>query len=160
MTLFARIDDGIVVETFRHPVDPTPLFDPAWVWIECPDDTRPNATYDAVVGTFVNPPVPEPAPAAPPAYRKQLTPSEFRNAFSAFEEVAITAFASGTDPADTPETAMLRKVVGVFFDRLKDPHLTTVNLDDPRNLAGLDILVGQAILTVARRDEIAAGLPA
>ncbi|WP_062111150.1 hypothetical protein [Aureimonas sp. AU40] len=94
-----------------------------------------------------------------PAFRLKLTPSEFRNAFSAFEEVAIVEFSAGQSESDSAEQKTLRKVIGVFFDRIKDPHLTTVDLTDPRNLAGLDILVSVGILTPERREVIARGLP-
>ena len=159
MKTWARITDGVVVETFTHATNPTPLFDPSWVWVECPADIVQGAIYDGEA--FVNPDAPapvEPEPATP-ARRLQLSPAEFRNSFSAFEEVAITDFAGGAVEGEDAQTATYRKVVGVFFDRLKDPHLTTVDLADPRNLAGLDLLVGVGVLTQARRDEIATGLP-
>lgn len=166
MKLWARIDNGRVAETFPYPTDPTPLFVPDWVWREAPEGTRQGATF--ANGTFTNPPEPdEPGtpeePATPePARRLLLTPAEFRNSFSAFEEVAITDFAAGVGAADgeDAQTKTIRRVVGVFFDRVRDPHLQTVDLADPRNLAGLDLLVGAGILTAERRATIAQGLPA
>ncbi|WP_158874005.1 hypothetical protein [Antarcticirhabdus aurantiaca] len=160
MKLWARIENDRVAETFEHPTDPTPLFVPDWTWIEAPEGTRQGATYDG--STFANPePVtPDEPPAPEPARRLNLTPAEFRNSFSAFEEVAIVDFAAGAEAETDAQAKTIRRVVGVFFDRLKDPHLQTVDLADPRNLAGLDLLVGAGILTAERRETIAKGLPA
>ncbi|MBC6714800.1 hypothetical protein H9Q09_01195 [Aurantimonas sp. DM33-3] len=152
---YARIVDGVAVEVIAW--SPEGRYPAEWTWAEAPEGTQQGATYDGEA--FTNP-SPAPVDPAPAPRRLKLTPSEFRNAFSAFEEVAIVEFSTGSDPSDTAETTTLRKVVGVFFDRLKDPHLTTVDLEDPRNLAGLDILVSQGILTVERRATIASGLPA
>ncbi len=160
MKLWARIENGRVAETFTWGENPQALFDPEWTWIEAPEGTRQGAKYD---GSFANPDEPE-EPSVPPAAETErrlfLTPAEFRNSFSAFEEVAIVDFAAGAEAETDPQTKTIRRVVGVFFDRLKDPHLSTVDLADPRNLAGLDLLVGAGILTAVRRETIAKGLPA
>ncbi|WAJ26846.1 hypothetical protein [Antarcticirhabdus aurantiaca] len=163
MKLWARIEESRVVETFSHPTDPTPLFVPGWMWVEAPEGTRQGATYDG--STFANPPEPEEPTTPPtpePARRLLLTPAEFRNSFSAFEEVAIVDFAAGVGApgGDDAQTKTIRRVVGVFFERLRDPHLQTVDLADPRNLAGLDLLVGAGILSAERRAAIAQGVPA
>jgi hypothetical protein len=166
--MFARIENGAVAEIIDF--NPAGLYPPEFVWVECPADTEQGSTFDPATGVFTPDPTRsvvsagdgQPAePAEPPAppRRLKLTPAEFRNSFSAFEEVAVVDFAATVDAEDSAYIATLRKVVGVFFDRLKDPHLTTVDLEDPRNLLGLDLLVGVEILTGERREQIAAGLP-
>jgi hypothetical protein len=160
MKTWARIENGRVAETFDFDTDPTSLFAPGWVWVEAPEGTQQNATFDGEIltnpETNGNGGAEEPAPE--PTRRLLLTPAEFRNSFSAFEEVAIMDFIEGASTETDAQTKTLRRVVGVFFDRIKDPHLTTVDLGDPRNLAGLDLLVSVEILTTERRAVIAKGL--
>ncbi len=124
-----------------------------------------GSIFNPAKGSFKNPtpetlPEPAPTPTPEPTYRLKLTPSEFRNAFSAFEEVAISDFAAARPGDDDAGLTTIRKVVGVFFDRVRDRHLTEVDLGDPRNIAGLDLLVSVELLTKDRRDAIARGLPA
>lgn len=143
MTRWFRESDGIVVEVIDF--DPSGTFSAELTW------TATEAVVE--VGQEA------PAPSLSTPRRLLLTPAEFRNSFSAFEEVAIVDFAAGADAEQDAQTKTIRRVVGVFFDRLKDPHLSTVDLSDPRNLAGLDLLVGAGILSPARRDAVASGLP-
>lgn len=64
MPLYARISEGRVIEVFAHPTNPKSLFDPAWTWVECPEGTVGNATYDG--GVWTNPPaVPPIEPPTP-----------------------------------------------------------------------------------------------
>ena len=167
MKTWARIENGVVAETFDFETNPTPLFVPGWKWVEAPAGTVQGASYDGA--EFANPATPSVDPVQPaepqpdpelPTRRLALTPSEFRNSFSAFEEVAILDFVAGAETETNAQAKTFRKVVGVFFDRIKDPHLTTVDLADPRNLGGLDLLVSVGIITPTRRQEIASGLPA
>ncbi|WP_019998709.1 hypothetical protein [Aureimonas ureilytica] len=168
---FARLVGDVVFETI--PFDPTGLFPSEFEWVECPADTPQGARYDRKAKTFTpdetresvvevggaTPPSVDP-PAPEPAFRLKLTPSEFRNAFSAFEEVAIVEYSEARPDGEDPAATTLRKVVGVFFDRVRDRHLTEVDLGDERNLGGLDLLVSVGILTTDRRAAIARGLPA
>ena len=164
---YGRVINGEAVDVTN--VDPAALFHPeiASQFVQLPDEVRNGWTH--VDGEWAAPELPEPGepseappvpPAPEPARRLSLTPAEFRNSFSAFEEVAINDFAEGAADEVDPQTKTIRKVVGVFFDRVRDPHLTTVDLGDPRNLAGLGLLVDVGILTPERRAVIATGLPA
>ena len=154
---FALISGGVVVNVADMSEDFARSLTGFDAVVEADADAVPGWVYKG--GKLSPPPTDEPS-APDPTYRLKLTPSEFRNAFSAFEEVKIVEFAAGESEGDNAERRTLRKVVGVFFDRLKDQHLTTVDLADARNLAGLDILVSVGILTPDRRAAIAQGLPA
>ncbi|KTQ95002.1 hypothetical protein NS226_13810 [Aureimonas ureilytica] len=151
---------GTVAETFTFAENPAALFPPEWVWVEAPAETVQGSTFGGKVWKHPAPASEGETPAPEPTYRLKLTPSEFRNAFSAFEEVAISDFAAARPGDDDASLTTLRKVVGVFFDRVRDRHLTEVDLGDPRNIAGLDLLVSVELLTKDRRDAIARGLPA
>lgn len=151
--------DRVAIEVVDF--DPDGRFHPdiASQFIQVPDATEPGSVKNGQTWSHPDPVEPEDPAEPQPVYRKQVSPAEFRNSFSAFEEVAINEFASGTPaPDEAPETSTYRKVVGVFFDRVRDPHLSTVNLEDPRNLAGLDLLVTIGLVSQARRDEIARGI--
>ena len=161
---FGRIINGEAIDV--SDVDPLTLFHPdiAKDFAELPDEVENGWRLE--VGRWREPPRAVPAPptdepsAPEPAFRLKLTPSEFRNAFSAFEEVAILEYSEARPDGEDPAATTLRKVVGVFFDRVRDRHLTEVDLGDERNLGGLDLLVSVGILTPARRAAIAQGLPA
>ncbi len=163
MRKYARIVDGFAVDVVS--ANPVELFHPdiAKTFVEVPVEIESG--WFLLDGKWVAPlkPDPEPfvePPSPEPTYRLKLTPSEFRNSFSAYEEVAISDFAAARPGADDANLTTIRKVVGVFFDRVRDRHLTEVDLGDPRNIAGLDLLVSVELLTKERRDAIARGLPA
>ncbi len=163
MALWARFTDdgaafGVVAETFVFPENPFSLFAPDWRWIEAPEETKPGSMFDGT--TWEHDPVtlPEPTPDPEPRYRLQIAPAEFRNMFTAFEEVDIKAFVDGGENDDA-ETKRARAVVGVLFDRLLDPRLTYVDLANADNLKGLAFLRDLKLITSERHDIIAKGLP-
>lgn len=148
MQKWARLENGVVVETFSHPTDPTPLFDPSWTWVSCPEEAVQGSTKSASTWSHPTPPTPQPGSVL---YRKKISPPEFFDRFSADEEVAIREFAAG-------ETATA-KLVAVFLRRLDDPRLTYVDLTLPTVTDGLALLVSAGLLAQARADEIALGIP-
>lgn len=157
MIKFGRIFDNVAVDVVTQ--NPEELFHPdiAKTFVALPEQVENGWVLED--GEWSAPAsAPEPVPSVS-EYRLKLTPSEFRNSFSAFEEVAILEFSEARPEGEEASETTLRKVIGVFFDRIKDRHLTTVDLGDPRNIAGLDILVMVGLLTQTRRDTIARGLP-
>lgn len=164
MKLWARFTTdgaktGAVRETFAFDTNPHPLMDPSWLWVEAPAETVQGSTFDGTTWNHGFTPLPEPTPDPEPTYRLQISPAEFRNMFTAFEEVDIKAFINGVRDDDTDETKRARAVVGVLFDRLLDPRLTFVDLEVEENIKGLMFLRSLSLITAERYRAIAKGIP-
>lgn len=103
MARWARLIDNIVIETFEWPDNPHVLFDPSWTWVECPEGTMGNATFDGEV--WDNPPPPPnpepyepPHPTLPPLTRRQLRLGLLSIGITA--EDVETEIATIADPAE------------------------------------------------------------
>ncbi|PPQ37071.1 hypothetical protein SAMN06265338_11510 [Rhodoblastus acidophilus] len=143
MTTFARIESGVVVETFEHDSNPSHLFDPAWTWVECPAGTMCHATYDGA--KFTNPPSPAPAVAPERPYLTVVTRAQFKLLFTPAEYLAIKAC---SDPA-----------ASYFLDIVEDATATTIDLANELVRAAISHLVAVNLLTAERLAEILRGWP-
>jgi hypothetical protein len=98
-----------------------------------------------VNGAWVNPD-PAPAPQAPTAPAKIISPIEFKLLFTSAERIAIQA-ARATDP-----------IIDDFYDILDDPRLTEVNLGLKSTQNGVGYLALQGHIAPARVVEILTGV--
>ncbi|MCW5720427.1 MAG: hypothetical protein KIS86_04720 [Devosia sp.] len=147
MKIWARIEDSVVVETLRHPESPAALFPAEWVWVECPEGTRPNASYDGEA--FTNPPDPEPpaVPEPPPPPEPVNIPvPHFKMRFTPQERVSFKTAAASADP--------LAPYVADWLALLDDPRLEYVTIGDPNLTAALQMLVDAGLLTLERKAEV------
>lgn len=165
---FARLDGGIVVEVV--PFDPRPAFGFDAGWVEAPADTEPGATYDPATGVFTAPPprtaieevanpAPDPVPVTPPvpAFRKKLTPPEFKLQFRQPERIAIRTARGYAGP--DPVKLAVKAALDDFYEILDDPRLTLVDLDMLSTIEGVYGLAAMGLITEERAGEILAGIP-
>lgn len=147
---FARMDGNRVVETFEHPENPAALFDPTWIWVECPAETVQGSTRSGNRWTHPAPAAPVEVTPAAPVKRTVVTPVEYFGLFSPLEEYAIRDAAKG-DSDDA-------KILSIFLSRLDHPSLTSVDLASPQVQAGLGLLVQMGKIDNARKAVISAGV--
>lgn len=158
MTKYAWIENDRIRDVVS--ADPYTLFHPdvaVFYDTSVSDDVEPG--WSLVDGTWTAPPpapIPEPVSAEPPR-RKQLSAPEFKLQFTVTERLSIKAARNAPTDA-TAGQLEAKAVLDDWFDILDDPRLTTVDLDLPQTLEGLDFLVTLGVLTQARRDEIALGV--
>lgn len=120
MTFCARIENVAVVETFAHPFGPTPLFDPSWTWVKCPEGTKHDATYDG--GAFTNS-GPAPEPEAPtPVYFTSMTPIRLKLSLGQSARLAIRT-AVAYEGADVGELAK-KAILGDWWTSSTTRHLS------------------------------------
>ncbi|MDX1729871.1 MAG: hypothetical protein R3184_01910 [Aurantimonas coralicida] len=123
-------------------------------FISVPDATVPGSVKNGQAWTH-----PDPVePAAPtPAYRRQISPVEFKMLFTSAERIAIR-MARSYDGDDTAQR-QAALVIDDWWGIVDDPRLTAVDLNLPQTQEGLDFLVSAEILTPARRADIGLGMP-
>lgn len=159
MTKYAWIENGRIRDIVSN--DPATLFHPdVAVFYDTPVGDEVETGWSLVDGVWTAPPEPEPAPETvpvEPSRRLQLSAPEFKLQFTVTERLSIKAARNAPTDA-TAGQLEAKAVLDDWFDILDDPRLTTVDLDLPQTLEGLDFLVTLGVLTRARRDEIALGI--
>lgn len=140
MTTYARISDNTVIEVIDF--DPAGRFtsEIAALFTEVPDGTGINDTLnqDGTWTKWIAPPEPEPTPVSV----RTLTKLEYMDRFTDAELEGIYTAA--------------KTVVQVEIWLEKFKLATEVNLDDPRTIAGLQVMEAAGLLAVGRAAEIAA----
>jgi len=100
-------------------------------------------------------PAPDPDPPVPvdpgPSYRTAVTQVEYFGLFTPVEEMEIRKFAEG----DTDEA----RIVRVLLNRLDNPNIGIIHLDNAQVVFGIDYLVTQGLLEPVRAAEIKQGIP-
>lgn len=145
MTKYARIIDGLAAEIINF--DPDGRYPDHFEWVECPDDTKPNATY--VGGVFANPVTDTVEKNEPEVVKeKVLNPVAFMGLFTLEERVKMRAFAEGTEASNLIVRELLRV--------LDHPALVSINVFAPDVQAGLSLFVSTGLLTEERKTEIEA----
>lgn len=127
MKRYASITGGVVDTIVEQKTTPTIY----GVWIDITDlNVGPGDLYDGTSFTKYMPP-PDPRVVTKIAFRFRLTDSEYVSILSAAKsDVEVTAWV---------ETFNMS---------------TTIDLDSPRTIAGMDVLVQKNIITQSRADEI------
>lgn len=101
---------------------------------------------------------PEPAPTPPKSRR--ATKLQFRNLFTTNEKVAID-FAALDNPAADTATRVQSAGLRVFLEDMNsatpDPDGTSIDLDDPRTVAGVNALESFGLIALGRSTEILSG---
>ena len=105
--------------------------------VACPDDVGPGWTYEN--GTFIAPPVPEPAPGT-------YTRLQFLFLFTPEEIIAIQ------DAAVTNQTVM-------YYNYMINA-VVTLQLTDTAVINGVNMLATEGVITTERAAQILAGDPA
>ena len=99
-----------------------------------------------------------PAEAAAPTRR--VTKLQFRNLFTSAEKVAIE-FAALDNPNGTQEERLQAAGLRVFLADVEsatpDPDGTSIDLDDPRTVAGVNALESYGLIATGRAAEILSG---
>lgn len=138
MSVYARVEGGVVVELFTPPTN-VPLascFPSALTWVDVTAVSpapQQGWTYDGAV--FAAPPATPPAP--PPTI---IPPSAFIDRFSAAEQQAVMTASQSSWQINL----WLTKAVAA----------TSVDVTDARTIAGMGALVTAGILTSARCAQI------
>jgi len=96
----------------------------------------------------------------PPAPSRRATKLQFRNLFTTEEKVAIELAALDNPSADM-ETRAQAAGLRVFLEDLDsatpDPDGTSIDLDDPRTVAGVNALESYGLIATGRATEILSG---
>ena len=99
-------------------------------------------------------------PVKAPAQSRRVTKLQFRNLFSPEEKVAIE-FASLDNPNGTQEERLQAADLRVFLadvdSATPDPDGTSIDLDDPRTVAGVNALETYGLIATGRAAEILSG---
>lgn len=134
MTWFAvyRIADGALMSVGTVVADDATLAAKGFAKLDL-GASRPEGVWNPASLAF------DPPPPAP----RTLTPSTFKQRFTLAERTAIRA-AGATD-----------MVIADYLDILATAR--DVDLNDANVVAGLDYMVGQALITASRKDEILNG---
>lgn len=98
----------------------------------------------------------EPEPVIP----RRVSKLQFRNLFSTAEKVAIE-FAALDDPSSPQETRLQAAGLRVFLADVEsatpEPDGTSIDLDDPRTVAGVNTLEAYGLIAIGRAAEILSG---
>ena len=119
---------------------------------DAPDhsDVYPFDTYNHTLVI----PVEQPDPS------RRVTKLQFRNLFSAEEKVAIE-FASLDNPSASQEVRLQAAGLRVFLADVEsatpEPDGTSIDLDDPRTVAGVNALESYGLIATGRAAEILSG---
>lgn len=141
---YSRIENNKVVETISF--DPTGLFHPSLIWVECPDEvgqhwvTNDNVNFYASE-VVIHEPVVQVAPLVP-----LISPVTFKLLFTPQERLAIRA----ERPND--------EIIDDLFTILDDPRLKDVDLNLESNKAVMDYLQSKGLITEERKAEILTGV--
>ena len=99
-------------------------------------------------------------PVEAPVATRRVTKLQFRNLFSAQEKVAIE-FASLDNPNGTQEERLAAAGLRVFLADVEsatpEPDGTSIDLDDPRTIAGVNALESYGLIATGRAAEILSG---
>ena len=99
-------------------------------------------------------------PVEPPDPTRRVTKLQFRNLFTAGEKVAIE-FASLDNPNGTQEERLAAAGLRVFLADVEsatpEPDGTSIDLDDPRTIAGVNALESYGLIATGRAAEILSG---
>ena len=99
-------------------------------------------------------------PVEAPVATRRVTKLQFRNLFSAQEKVAIE-FASLDNPNGTQEERLKSAGLRVFLADVEsatpEPDGTSIDLDDPRTVAGVNALETYGLIATGRAAEILSG---
>jgi len=96
----------------------------------------------------------------PPAPSRRATKLQFRNLFTTTEKVAIELAALDNPSADMTaraQSAGLRVFLEDLDSATPDPDGTSVDLDDPRTVAGVNALESIGLIAAGRATEILSG---
>ena len=99
-------------------------------------------------------------PVEAPIPTRRVTKLQFRNLFTAGEKVAIE-FASLDNPNGTQEERLKSAGLRVFLADVEsatpEPDGTSIDLDDPRTVAGVNALETYGLIATGRAAEILSG---
>ena len=99
-------------------------------------------------------------PVEPPDPSRRLTKLQFRNLFSPEEKVAIE-FASLDNPSASQDVRLQAAGLRVFLADVEsatpEPDGTSIDLDDPRTVAGVNALESYGLIATGRAAEILSG---
>ena len=99
-------------------------------------------------------------PVEPPDPSRRLTKLQFRNRFTAAEKRAIE-FASLDNPSASQEDRLKAADLRVFLADVEaatpEPDGTSIDLDDPRTVAGVNALESYGLIATGRATEILSG---
>ena len=99
-------------------------------------------------------------PVEPPDPSRRLTKLQFRNRFTAAEKRAIE-FASLDNPSASQEDRLKAADLRVFLADMEaatpEPDGTSIDLDDPRTVAGVNALESYGLIATGRATEILSG---
>lgn len=99
-------------------------------------------------------------PVEPPDPSRRLTKLQFRNRFTAAEKRAIE-FASLDNPSASQEDRLKAADLRVFLVDVEaatpEPDGTSLDLDDPRTVAGVNALESYGLIATGRATEILSG---
>ena len=99
-------------------------------------------------------------PVEPPDPSRRLTKLQFRNRFTAAEKRAIE-FASLDNPSASQEDRLKAADLRVFLADVEaatpEPDGTSIDLDDPRTVAGVNALESYGLIATGRTAEILSG---
>lgn len=99
-------------------------------------------------------------PVEIPAPSRRVTKLQFRNLFTTAEKIAIE-FAALDNPAADTEARIASAGLRVFLEDLNsatpDPDGTSIDLDDPRTVAGVNVLESYGLIATDRATEILSG---
>ena len=99
-------------------------------------------------------------PVEPPDPSRRLTKLQFRNRFTAAEKRAIE-FASLDNPSASQEDRLKAADLRVFLADVEaatpEPDGTSIDLDDPRTVAGVNALESYGLIATGRAAEILSG---
>jgi hypothetical protein len=99
-------------------------------------------------------------PVIPPPPSRRVTKLQFRNLFTTAEKVAIDFAALDNPSADTTtriQSASLRVFLEDLNSATPDPDGTSIDLDDPRAVAGVNALESFGFIATGRATEILSG---
>ncbi len=126
MSKFARIENGVVIDvSVNPPLEYHPLI--AEQFVTVPDEVEAGFTFD---GTNYAPPVvADPEPAEPEPATRIISAFDFKDLFTFTEQVKIE------------ELIETNTGLRVFYSRINDVRLETINLDDQRTIDGVTYTV-------------------
>ena len=99
-------------------------------------------------------------PVEIPAPSRRATKLQFRNLFTTVEKVGIDLAAIDNPTADTTtriQSASLRVFLEDLSSATPDPDGTSIDLDDPRTVAGVNALESFGLIAAGRATEILSG---
>lgn len=99
-------------------------------------------------------------PVEAPAPTRRVTKLQFRNLFTSGEKLAIE-FASLDNPNGTQEERLQAAALRVFLADVEaatpEPDGTSIDLDDPRTVSGVNALESYGLIATGRATEILSG---